>query len=286
MLDLKYVIANIDAVRENCRNRNVPADVLDDIDRIADLEADRKQVLSAVEDVRPAGEDGEWVGAPPPHEPSWFGRAGRRIVRRPTAWARRPWPTDRIVKVTVTGLTLLITTYVMMNVVHLNPLNPGADLVLDRTTPTGGDMGAHVWGPAYLRDHLLPNWQLNGWSMEFSTPQTDANLWAQRMNQALVRFVLDDIDKLQEEAYEKAIADARTRAQRLARLSQVELGPIVAVREVVVPGETAVPPQDDDDSPRKRLETSRFQAIPVRVELLVRFEVHSPAVGGKRAGEK
>ena len=50
----------------------------------------------------------------------------------------------------------------MMNVVHLNPLNPGADLVLDRTTPTGGDMGAHVWGPAFLRDHLLPNWQLNG----------------------------------------------------------------------------------------------------------------------------
>ncbi len=122
---------------------------------------------AAVEDVRPAGQDEEWVGAPPPHEPSWFGRAGRRIVRRPTAWARRPWPTDRIVKVTVTGLSLLITTYVMMNVVHLNPLNPGADLVLDRTTPTGGDMGAHVWGPAYLRDHLLPNWQLNGWSMDW-----------------------------------------------------------------------------------------------------------------------
>jgi seryl-tRNA synthetase len=52
MLDLKFVIANIDAVRENCRNRNVPADVLDDIDRIADLEADRKLVLSTVEDVR------------------------------------------------------------------------------------------------------------------------------------------------------------------------------------------------------------------------------------------
>ncbi|MDG3004570.1 serine--tRNA ligase [Paludisphaera mucosa] len=52
MLDLKYVIANIDAVRANCRNRNVPSDVLEDLDRIADLEGDRKQVLSAVEDVR------------------------------------------------------------------------------------------------------------------------------------------------------------------------------------------------------------------------------------------
>lgn len=33
--------------------------------------------------------------------------------------------------------------------------------------PTGGDMGAHVWSPAYLRDHLLPNWQLSGWSMDW-----------------------------------------------------------------------------------------------------------------------
>jgi len=39
-------------VRENCRNRNAPADVLDDIDLIASLESDRKRVLTAVEDVR------------------------------------------------------------------------------------------------------------------------------------------------------------------------------------------------------------------------------------------
>ncbi len=41
------------------------------------------------------------------------------------------------------------------------------DLVLRNNTPTGGDMGAHVWGPAYLRDVLLPNWQLTGWSMDW-----------------------------------------------------------------------------------------------------------------------
>ncbi|AMV37993.1 serine--tRNA ligase [Planctomyces sp. SH-PL62] len=52
MLDLKYVIANIEAVRLNCRNRNVPADALEDLDRIIDLEADRKRVLSTVEEVR------------------------------------------------------------------------------------------------------------------------------------------------------------------------------------------------------------------------------------------
>ncbi|WP_337175812.1 serine--tRNA ligase [Paludisphaera sp.] len=52
MLDLKYIIANIDAVRDNCRNRAVPADVLEDLDRIVDLEADRRRVLGTVEDVR------------------------------------------------------------------------------------------------------------------------------------------------------------------------------------------------------------------------------------------
>lgn len=35
------------------------------------------------------------------------------------------------------------------------------------TTPAGGDMGAHVWGPAYLRDNLLSNWSLRGWTMDW-----------------------------------------------------------------------------------------------------------------------
>ena len=35
------------------------------------------------------------------------------------------------------------------------------------TTPTGGDMGAHVWGPAFLRDELLPSLQLRGWTSDW-----------------------------------------------------------------------------------------------------------------------
>ena len=42
---------------------------------------------------------------------------------------------------------------------RLSPQN-----IFSSTTPTGGDMGAHVWGPAFLRDELLPNFQLRGWS--------------------------------------------------------------------------------------------------------------------------
>ena len=94
-------------------------------------------------------------GAAAPGAPSWpRGPAGASCAGR-CAGPSAPWPTERVVRVAVTTLTLFITTVVMMNVVHLNPLNPGADLIFDRTTPTGGDMGAHVWGPAFLRDNLL-----------------------------------------------------------------------------------------------------------------------------------
>ena len=50
-------------------------------------------------------------------------------------------------------------------VVILGPLHP--PLLLADTTPAGGDMGAHVWGPAFLRDHLLPDFRLAGWTPDW-----------------------------------------------------------------------------------------------------------------------
>lgn len=41
------------------------------------------------------------------------------------------------------------------------------DQILIANTPTGGDMGAHVLLPAYLRDVLLPSGRLLGWSMDW-----------------------------------------------------------------------------------------------------------------------
>jgi len=41
------------------------------------------------------------------------------------------------------------------------------DLLFSATTPAGGDMAAHVWGPAYLRDHLLPLGRLSGWAPDW-----------------------------------------------------------------------------------------------------------------------
>lgn len=40
-------------------------------------------------------------------------------------------------------------------------------LIFRDTTPAGGDMGAHVWGPAFMRDHLLPHGRLTGWAPDW-----------------------------------------------------------------------------------------------------------------------
>ena len=71
----------------------------------------------------------------------------------------RGWERERIVVFAVRCLLIGVSTYIAIQVVQ-------PSLVLTNTTPTGGDMGAHVWGPAYLRDHLLP-WKLTGWSMDW-----------------------------------------------------------------------------------------------------------------------
>ena len=52
MLDLKYVLANIDAVKQNCRDRNMPADIVDEVDRLVAQEGERKGLLQAVEEMR------------------------------------------------------------------------------------------------------------------------------------------------------------------------------------------------------------------------------------------
>jgi hypothetical protein len=84
-------------------------------------------------------------------------RIGSRIVRRPRNWLDAPWTNERIARYLTALIIVGGTTFSVLKVVHLN-------LVFETNTPTGGDMGAHVMAPAYLRDHLLPHFQLSGWS--------------------------------------------------------------------------------------------------------------------------
>ncbi|NNE12061.1 MAG: hypothetical protein HKN41_07415, partial [Ilumatobacter sp.] len=135
-------------------------------DRGDELRSDEhERVASTADDRAGDGVDANWR-----HDErgdSFATRAWQRLIRRPAAWAGRPWPADRVVRYVVTVLALSITTVIMMSVVHFNPLRPGQDLIFDDTTPTGGDFGAHVWGPAFMRDHLLGSLRLNGWTMDW-----------------------------------------------------------------------------------------------------------------------
>jgi hypothetical protein len=95
---------------------------------------------------------------PATDKPPLLTRIGRRIIRRPSRWLNSPWPSERIVQYLTALVIVGGATFAVLQVVHL-------DLVFTNNTPTGGDMGAHVMAPAYLRDVLLPHGQLSGWSM-------------------------------------------------------------------------------------------------------------------------
>lgn len=76
---------------------------------------------------------------------------------RPSQWSDR---TRRWVERGVDAAVVAIV--VIFVLAQLGPSN-----LLRDTTPAGGDMGGHVWGPAYLRDHLLPNLRLTGWTPDW-----------------------------------------------------------------------------------------------------------------------
>jgi hypothetical protein len=76
---------------------------------------------------------------------------------RPSEWSSRTrWWVEKGVDAAV------VTIVVLFILAQLGPRN-----LLLNTTPAGGDMGGHVWGPAYLRDHLLPSFRLTGWTPDW-----------------------------------------------------------------------------------------------------------------------
>ena len=68
---------------------------------------------------------------------------------------RRPTPAFFATLVAVVGAALFV-------LVQMQPR-----LLFTATTPNGGDMGAHVWGPAFMRDHLLPDFRITGWAPDW-----------------------------------------------------------------------------------------------------------------------
>ncbi|HWB10452.1 MAG TPA: SIMPL domain-containing protein [Pirellulales bacterium] len=105
--------------------------------------------------------------------------------------------------------------------------------------------------------------------------------YGQQANSTLVRFIVRDLNKLREEAYENAVHDARTRAQRLAKLNGIKLGEVLSVQEMQVSGDdqalvTTPWGQTIPSSKRSRepeISSEQFAEIPFRVKLLVRFTI-------------
>jgi hypothetical protein len=86
-----------------------------------------------------------------------LGGLPRRWGKGWSLWWNRPWTNERIAQLFTAIVVVGLSTFAVVQVVHL-------DLVFAGNTPTGGDFGAHVMGPAYLRDHLLPQGKITGWT--------------------------------------------------------------------------------------------------------------------------
>ena len=87
------------------------------------------------------------VDAPEPEAPGWIDRLASAV----SSVSIEGWITF-----------VIVVGAVVFTLAQLHP-----DLLFSNSTPTGGDMGAHVWGPAYLRDHLLPHFRLSGWAPDW-----------------------------------------------------------------------------------------------------------------------
>lgn len=80
-------------------------------------------------------------------------RGASATVRHQRQW----W--DRLETWVGVGVVVACCVFVL---VQLQP-----DLLLRNTTTAGGDTGAHVWWPAYMRDHLLTQGRIAGWAPDW-----------------------------------------------------------------------------------------------------------------------
>jgi uncharacterized protein YggE len=100
---------------------------------------------------------------------------------------------------------------------------------------------------------------------------------------SLVQFKIPDISDLQAQAYKQAIADARTKAQRIADLTGVKLGKVVSVHDDAGTTQTQQSWNPwlgmvggDEKGSEKEATSTTFGEIPITVHLKVQFEIVQP----------
>ncbi|HEV3136606.1 MAG TPA: SIMPL domain-containing protein [Pirellulales bacterium] len=105
----------------------------------------------------------------------------------------------------------------------------------------------------------------------------------QGSSSAPVKFIVADAAEIREKVYEQAVADARSRAMRLAKLHQVRLGSALSIQEVpsVAARPAAYSPyfpfgtQQDDGDDGESGTSTMLSGIPLKVKLLVRFAIEA-----------
>ncbi len=76
MLDRKFIVDNAELVKQNCKNRNSPADV----DRFVALETERRTLQTQLDEAnRKANETARSIGKAPPERREALKEEGRRI---------------------------------------------------------------------------------------------------------------------------------------------------------------------------------------------------------------
>ena len=83
---------------------------------------------------------------------------------RPRPAQRRPGVMSRLTDAPASSVATLLAVVGSVAFVFWQ-LRP--DLLFAVTTPAGGDMGAHVWLPDFLRDHLLTKGRVTGWTPDW-----------------------------------------------------------------------------------------------------------------------
>jgi uncharacterized protein YggE len=96
-------------------------------------------------------------------------------------------------------------------------------------------------------------------------------------NTSLVKFIVSNVKEPREKAYENAVTDARNRAERLARLSGVKLGAVVAIDELKANANNRQffygPPETNDEEKHEKEEVvaETMSGGKIQVRLRVRF---------------
>lgn len=94
---------------------------------------------------------------------------------------------------------------------------------------------------------------------------------------SLINFKITDTTALREEAYKKAMDDAKQKAQKLADLAGVKLGRILSVRDGGQKQQEPNPNNPYNVQPvpasQNELVSSTFDEIPMNVSLTVQFEI-------------